>query len=291
MKNDPLSAFIKTFQSCFMSRFKLERPVSLAGGHLGKWCCLWVAMGLALALPAKAQIIYQTDFSGAEGTLPDSWTSRVQAGSYALDGGGHLVYSTTANQGSARAYWIGDAGSITDGVMADVRITSLLQWPSQSSNQSIGILGRVQDVSVVNPLGYFVGIYRMGGANYLIIAKDPSGAGFGTILDQVQLSLTTNTAYLLEATFSGNELTASLYDASGENQLATSLSVTDTAYETGVFGVSVRAESANRKYIFDNYTIMAIPEPSPVAMLVGAGAVLGFIVSRKRKKAGARVES
>lgn len=243
-------------------------------------------MGLMLALPAQAQtIIYQTDFSGNAGTLPDDWTARIVGASstFALDGSGHMVYSfTEGNRGNSAVYWTGDAGSITDGFMTDAKITSLLTWPSQNNLQSMGILGRVQDITLANPQGYFVGIYRTGSTNYLIIATNPGGNAFGSILGQTPLvDNTGNVSYLLEANFSGNTLTASLYDASGQ-EVKASLSLTNTTYESGVFGLRVNSETPSRQFAFDNYTI-AVPEPSPVAMLVVAGAVFAFIVTRKRK--------
>ncbi len=285
MINHPAFAFFKTFQPS--GRSTLVGPVGSTIRRFGKWRGICVALGLALAQPASAQIIYQTDFSGGAGTLPASWTSRVSAtGAIALNGAGQLVYSTT-DSGVGMAYWTGNSGAIQNGVITNAKVTSLLQWPSQNNGQSIGILGRVQDTSLLSMSGYFVGLYRTGSVNSLIIGKDPVGNNFGSILDQVQVTLTTNTFYLLESTFSGDTISVSLYAAAGGEAIRT-LSVTDSSYTSGVFGVRSRSLAADRQFIFDNYTIAAVPEPSSVAMLAGAGALAWGIARRKSRSATRR---
>ncbi len=282
MINPPVSAFFKTFQSHLLQRIS---PTLATGGRSGKLRGLCVALGLALAQPVGAQIIYQTDFSGGAGTLPASWTTTVSSGGgIALNGAGQLVYSASES-GVGMAYWTGNSGAILNGVIGDAKVSSMVQWPTQNNDQSIGILGRVQNTASLSQTGYFVGLFRTGSINYLIIGKDPSGSTFGSILSQVQVSLTVGNSYLLESTFSGNDLSVSLFAAAGGASLA-DLATTYTTYSTGFFGVRGRARAADRHFIFDNYTIAAVPEPSSLAILAGAGAI-AFALNRRRR-AGSR---
>lgn len=234
---------------------------------------LWM---MAAPAAVEAQIIYQTDFSGDTGALPDDWSIKLkEKGTMALNGTGQLVYTSTEQSGTGIAYWHGDLEGVTDGVMSNATARTLLQWPQQGNNQNIGLLARVQDRSAVDPVGYFAGLSRYSSQNSLVITKSPSGFSRGEVLASVNVSLTQYAYYLLDFTVVGDQLTATLYDPSGQTEIA-SISIDDSSYSGGVFGLYARSNAVQRQMMFDNFYAEAIPEPSSAAMLfiVGIGAFL-----------------
>ncbi|HWL54017.1 MAG TPA: hypothetical protein VNQ90_16365 [Chthoniobacteraceae bacterium] len=242
--------------------------------------------------PAAAQVLYhyEADFSGTGGSLPAGWLADVAptGARFNLDGSGKLSFDfigTASSAGKGVAYWAGNAGPVQNGEIADAVVTTVLELPTLHNFQSSGIVARMSETNAADAVGYFAGLYRSSNTNTLVIATDPSGNGFGEVLNTATVTISANTSYLLTFEVTGDQLTATLFDATGENQII-SISATDSTYASGTFGLRARSHGADRVFAYSSYQIdvHAVPEPSATAMLsLMAGGLLAFQLARKRK--------
>lgn len=255
---------------------------------------LLVAGSLLLSsILAPASDTYKTDFTGTAGPFEtaqgyDNW--KVQRSSVAVStslilNGDGLLQITNPSDGSASslfggAMYTGNT-SITDGYVA-----GSFQYVA-AGGQSAGLLARVQNplADGSRPEGYFAGIlrYNPGGGNktFLVIAKDIAYAGVSEyLLASVEISVSSGNFYQMQFAFEGDTLTATLFNAAGDREIAT-LGATDNTYASGAVGFRANFGGKGQTIGFDSFEVTAIPEPSTALLLSGAGVVALFCFRNK----------
>ncbi len=254
------------------------------------------------ACSSHAALVIDENFTGANDTLPDDWSSPGTA-AYASIQGNRLRFQRTASGGAAgtgegqAAYYTGTGldGSMADGKIADFSASVILRRENTSafgSTTSAGMVVRDNNTTWSVTAGYYIGVLADNTLGiWTNIGTGPSSNNNVTqakALDWAAISITANTDYLLEVLAVGSNISASLWAVDG-NGAKTGLalgevSIDDASTAAGYLGLRLAAGNSNQTAYFDNLQVHSIPEPATALLLLPAGALLLY-----RKRRAARV--
>ncbi len=199
-----------------------------------------------------------------------------------------------------------NAGFSTDGVpisneanqLGDLTGSVILGSSSwATADRAVGLTLRAAGTAFNNQSAYFlainnegIGLYWGVGSEFVSLNYRLELAPFGQGVSLGTLTSSNNNQYLLEFSFIGNHLTASLWklDAAGlpTGTAMASLEYFDTRPQyraEGYFGVRSARWSGNTHGYFRNLEVQAIPEPSTVGLvLMSVVAGLVFIAIRRK---------
>lgn len=259
--------------------------------------CLLATLGLSLAslLPVNALVLSEA-FNAPVGGVPNGWTV-VTRGNVSNDGivgvepvsggsGNALRFQRPVSGGqgsfsSGALYYTGDSAQQKDfSAEVTVRFESALGVAS-----GVGVMLRTQSASYAFNASPFAGYYvAIGYNNGLALYENPiSHTDPGVKLQVASFTPDVNTDYLLRITAVGSTITASVWDATGTNEIA-SIAYNSAQDVAGYFGFRSGYGNSNQTGYFSNLNLStAIPEPSAAVFLgLFAALFLGHRLLRRR---------
>lgn len=278
---------------------------------------LLAALSLASLSAVSAVITEKFDTIAGPGdpAMPPGWTIAGNGGTpnigIANSGLGYNALrfarpsgSGTQNQASA-LYYTGTAGDIVGGKVADltasVKITTTFIGtgtpPSLSSTYN-GIVIRASSNTYNNSGGYYIGIN--GDSNGFGIWNNPASHTLykADAVTQPQRALVYSdffesapdiplgTSLLLSITAVGTTIEASVWtltlDGVADVKIGELIYENATKTAAGTFGLRFSPGNTNAAAYYRDFNLQSIPEPSTVAMLVGAGAMVVLLRIRRR---------
>ncbi len=288
-----MKTFTKTFTRTQAS--KLRRASLLA------------ALVLAAALPARASLIegtilYETNFTGDNGTSPAGWTAyapgdntaTIQSNKYRFnrpDGGsGSAIFSRFTG-----SYDPEDGDPLAAADWTDYRIDAVIQSTALANTVTRnGLIARYdQTTGPANDNAGYHGMLRyINASNFeLRILKgfdntdSQSGDANGTLLasEEFNFALSNNTDYRMFFEVVGNKLTLGLSNMDGTSVFSVSATDTVSPILSGAPGLRTYHSSNNRRTDWDDFTVTVIPEPGTLFLLLNSGLVL-LLLGRRRSK-------
>ncbi|EIP98712.1 hypothetical protein OpiT1DRAFT_03179 [Opitutaceae bacterium TAV1] len=229
-------------------------------------------------LAARAQTtLFQTDFTGENGTTPASFV--LKNGTVAnlfIQNNEYRAVSGTANLLSV---YEPDAGAYE---LTDYTVSAHFRIGDYRAGAYAGLVARF--TSTVNFYQARLFISDTSGNSTLQIYKTVGGAT--TLLaESGSFVYDKATTWELVFTVDGDSLSATLHNQS--DSVVTSLLATDTSLTQGTAGVRTTPPSGSA-VVYENFAITtaAIPEPASVAVAIGALGLVAAFALRRRQAAG-----
>jgi hypothetical protein len=216
-----------------------------------------------LAMSARADVIFQTDFTGANGTIPADTTLTLGTTAIMAISGNQLRNGAI---GTPRLVYTGtSAATLTDyTVDCDIYRANGGGW--------LGLVARAQ-TSGTDQSAYLLRLNRAGVGqpfNLLQLVR-LSATGVETTLDTETLTENYVAPNIWHLTLSviGSSITGSILNTGGTQ--VGQVSATDATLTSGTAGCHAQYGAAN---IYDNLVINTIPEPASLGLLAAGGLLL-----------------
>lgn len=217
----------------------------------------------ATAAPAPADVIFETSFDGANGTIPDDTTLTLGTTANAAISGNE--FRTAA--GETRLVYSGDGAAS----LADYTIETTFR--RANGGGWTGLIARA-NTAPGDHSGYLVRLNRAGAGqpHELFQLVRVNAAGAETALDSETFAdeYTSPEVWRMTLTVNGDAISAELYD--NANALVAQASATDGTLTAGTGGLRAQHGAAS---IYQKLTIIAVPEPGTMGLL-GAGLFLAL---------------
>ncbi len=218
----------------------------------------FAAMSVA---PANCAVLYQTDFTGSNGTTPTDWTANA---SLTIQSNNYQVASASSN---AVSYYDGTGA----GSFSDYSIVSDFSLSAASSGTVIGLLGYV---STASPTTVYLGRVRLTSAGVGQRELYQSNSGTLTQIGSASSTFAVSSSNTYRLTFdltgldgtTPGDLTVSLFNVTGGSAVSTLTGNDATPFTAGTGGVRVTTGATNT-ISFQNYEIATVPEPSTLALM------------------------
>lgn len=270
---------------------KLLKSAALAG--------LFLSGAVAHALIVPGDILYSTNFTGANGTSPANWaTTTGGTNTMTIESNRYRFNRPSGGSGTAMfGRYMGEFNGVDSADWTDYRVDTLirsnvltntlarnaiiLRWQTTSGplNDNLGYAGYVFAVDATT-----IGLQIVRGFNNAG-SSGVSGIASGTLLksEQFSFALANDTDYRLSFEAAGSQLTLSF--ANLANTTSFSTSVIDTTYASGAPGLRTYQGSDSRRTDWDDYTVTAvIPEPGTLLLMGGAMGIFALMHGFRRKR-------
>lgn len=214
----------------------------------------------AAQVPASADVIFNTDFDGDNGTIPADTTlteGTTQTGAISNN-------EFRVDVGRARLVYTGEgAGALSDYTVETTFRRAL-------GGGWTGLVARTVVPDSGDPFaGYHVRLNRISDTNHVFELYRLGGSGTALLTsDTLETLYPAAAVWRMTLSVEGQTITGHLYDAGG-NEVA-SVTATDGEFTTGTGGIR---SDAGAPSIHQDLSIIPIPEPGSIGLL-GAGLFL-----------------